>query len=51
MISVNKSWAQSVSFSNFCKDYNIKKLSPTKQRELYEESTGKKVKLKKGAAL
>lgn len=49
MISVNKSWAKSVSFSTFCKDSKIKTLSPTEQKELYEGITGKKIKTKKGA--
>jgi hypothetical protein len=49
MISVNEKWAKSVSFAVFCKAGAIAKLSPVKQKELYESTTGKKLKTKKGA--
>jgi hypothetical protein len=46
--NVNKTWAMSVTFAQFCKDSNIKKLKPSEQKKLYENVTGKKLKKKEG---
>ena len=44
--NVNKEWALSVTFAQFCKDANIKNLSDADQKKLYEAVTGKKLKNK-----
>ena len=47
-ISINKNWAESVSFSEFKKMSSIAKLDEKEQIALYELNSGKKVKTKKG---
>ena len=47
-ISITKEWVKNVSFIDFCKDANVKKLTYKEQKLLYEHETGKKVKSKKG---
>jgi len=46
-ISVNEKWVKKVSFTEFLKDSNIKKLPKDEAQNLYEHLTGKKVKAKK----
>lgn len=46
-VSYNEAWAKSVSFEEFKKETNVAKLSASKQKELYEQLTGKKPELKK----
>lgn len=46
--NINKDWASKVTFVQFCKDSNIKKLDPKDQKSLYEAVTGTKVKKHKG---
>lgn len=40
--NVNKAWAMSVTFDEFCKEQNIKTLDSKKQLQLYFDVTGKK---------
>lgn len=47
-LSVNKEWVKKVSFTEFCKDANISKLTYDEQVALFEYESGKKVKSKKG---
>lgn len=45
-VHISKDWANSVSFTEFKKNFVIAQLEPKRQHDLYEELTGKKIKYK-----